>query len=196
LFDEGFDVLIRVGELADSSLVARSLGWLEFVVGASPGYLAEYGEPKTPIDLTQHRWVLPMRIDNVLGSSPHWEFFKDGECCPVVVSSYVTARDSIGIPEAVISGAGIACLYSVAFMQPICAGLVKPLLTDWRTVGRPVYAVFPNARAITPKTLALVDFISELLAQAEKQFPRRSMKLPVKSAPPLRSVSRTKRRSV
>jgi len=173
LFDEGFDVLIRAGELADSSLVARPIGWLEMVVGASPRYLVEYGEPKTPADLKHHRWALPARIDNVLGSSPHWEFFKDGERCQVTVSSYVTMHDSIGLPETVVGGGCIACLYSIALMHPISEGLVKPILTDWKVPGRPVFAVFPNARGITPKTQALVDYFSELIARAAKHFPRR-----------------------
>jgi DNA-binding transcriptional LysR family regulator len=166
LFDEGFDMLIRAGDLPDSSLVARAIGRLELVVGASPGYLAQYGEPETPAELERHRWVLPTRIDNYLGSSPHFEFFKNGERCPVTVSSYVTTRDSIGLPESVIGGAGIACLYTVALMRPISEGLVKPLIADWKTPGRPVYAVFPNARAITPKAQVLVDFFSELVARA------------------------------
>jgi hypothetical protein len=47
----------------------------------------------------------------------------------------------------VIGGAGIVCVYDVALMQPIADGVVKPILTDWTVPGRPVYAVFPNARA-------------------------------------------------
>ena len=173
LFDEGFDVLIRAGDLVDSSLVARPIGWLEMVVAASPRYLAQYGEPKTPADLEHHRWALPARIDNVLGSSPHWEFFRKGERCVVTVTSYVTVRDGIGLPETVVGGGGIACLYSIAFLRPICEGLVNPILTDWRVPGRPVYAVFPTARAITPKTLAVVEYVSGLVSEAAKKFPRR-----------------------
>ena len=173
LFDEGFDVLIRAGELPDSSLVARPIGWLELIVAASPSYLAKYGEPKSPADLERHRWVLPRRIDNVLGWSPHFDFFKGRERCAITVSSYLTARDSIGLHESVIGGAGISCLYSVALMRPISQGLVKPLVTDWRVPGRPVYAVFPNARGITPKTRALVDLFSSFIAEAANHFPRR-----------------------
>jgi DNA-binding transcriptional LysR family regulator len=173
LFDEGFDLLIRAGDLVDSSLVARPIGWLEMVVAASPRYLEQHGEPKTPADLEHHRWVLPARIDNVLGSSPHWEFFKGDERSAVTVTSYVTARDSIGLPETVVGGGGIACLYSIALLKPICEGQVRPILTEWRVPGRPVYAVFPNARAITPKTLAVVEYVSGLVSEATAKFPRR-----------------------
>jgi DNA-binding transcriptional LysR family regulator len=174
LFDEGFDLLIRAGELSDSGLVARNIGWLELVVGASPSYLAKHGEPKAPIDLECHRWILPRRIDSVLGWSTHFDFYKNGEKRVITASSWVTVRDGIGIPECVIGGAGISCLYSVAFVRPIAQGLVKPLVADWTIQGRPVYAVFPNARGINPKTRALVEFFAGLVADAAKQFPRSS----------------------
>jgi DNA-binding transcriptional LysR family regulator len=173
LFDEGFDVLIRAGELEDSGLVARPIGGLELVVGASPRYLTRHGVPKTPADLQSHRWVLPRRVDNVLGWSPHFEFFKDGQKCAITVPSWITVRDGIGIPESVIGGVGISCVYSVAFMRPIRQGLIKPLLTDWRVPGRPVYAVFPNARAITPRTRVVVEFFAGLIAEAAKKYPHR-----------------------
>lgn len=171
LFDEGFDVLFRVGPLANSSLVARSIGWLELIVAASPSYLAEFGEPKTPADLARHRLVVPARIDNVRGHSPHMEFVRNGKRYPVTVPIHVAALDNIGLPEMVIGGAGLACLSSVAFMLPVRAGLVKPILKSWRVDAKPVHAVFPNARAITPKSVAVVDYISDLVAQAERAFP-------------------------
>ena len=172
LFDEGFDLLIRAGEPVDSTLVARRIGWLEVVLVASPRYLSEYGEPKTPADLKNHRWALPTRSDNLLGSSVSWEFFRKGKRHSVVVSSYVTMRDSIGFHEALIGGAAIGGVYTVAIMRSVRDGLLKRILADWRIYGRPAYAVFPNSRGITPKTLAVVDLFSELVAEAEKQFPR------------------------
>jgi len=172
LFDEGFDLMIRAGDLPDSTLVARHIGHLEFVLAASPRYLERFGEPKTPADLERHRWVLPKRIDTYLGNSPHWVFTKGRQSCPVTVQSHITMRDSIGTPEAVIGGMGIGCLYTVALMRPIELGLVKPLLNGWTTPGRPVYAVFPNKQVITPRTLSVVQYFADLLARAGRQFDR------------------------
>jgi DNA-binding transcriptional LysR family regulator len=87
LFDEGFDLLIRAGDLPDSNLVARPIGRLEMVLAASPRYLAQFGEPSSPLDLEHHRWALPARVDNFLGSSPRWEFFKGEERCLVTAQS-------------------------------------------------------------------------------------------------------------
>lgn len=166
LFDEGFDVLIRVGELPDSTLVARRIGWLELIVGAAPAYLAKYGVPKTPTDLEQHRWAVHARVDD--GSSPHYEFIKGKRRCAITVHPCIKVRDGMGLLEGVIGGACIACLYDIAFSRAIELGLVKPLVADWKTRGRPVYAVFPNAHGITPKAKALVDFYAELVANVTR----------------------------
>jgi len=189
LFDEGFDVLIRIGELSDSNLVARSVGWLEQIVVASPSYLADNGDPTDPIDLAHHRWVFPARIDDVQAHSPHLEFTRDGRRITVTASTCVVALDNIGLPESVVGGAGIACLSSIAFLYAFNAGLVKRILSDWSVKARPVYAVFPNARAITPKTVAIVELISELVAEAERVFPSRSAPLPKNNSAPVYQTS-------
>jgi DNA-binding transcriptional LysR family regulator len=173
LFDEGFDLLIRAGDLPDSNLVARPIGSVEMVLAASPGYLAQFGEPKSPEDLEHHRWALPARVDNYLGSSPHWEFSRGKECRQVTVRNCVTIRDSVGLPESAAGGIVIVCIYRIALTQYIAAGHVKILMPDWTVPKRSVYAVFPNARAITPKAQALVDFFANLVAPARKPSPRR-----------------------
>ena len=95
LFEEGFDVLIRAGELPDSTLVARRIGWVDLIVGAAPGYLAKYGTPKTPADLEHHRWAVPARVDD--GSGPHYEFVKGRKRCSITVHPRVKMRDGAGL---------------------------------------------------------------------------------------------------
>jgi LysR family transcriptional regulator, regulator for bpeEF and oprC len=176
LLDEGFEVLIRVGDLPDSTLVARKIGLLEFVVVASPRYLKRHGIPRSPADLTRHRMALPARLDDA-SSSVNWDFFKDGERCTIRVPGYVMARDGMGLPEAVIGGGGIARLYRIALMHAITQGLVTPLLTEWTSPAHPVYAVFASAHAITPKTKALVDFVCDIVARSQGQSKVKQRKL-------------------
>lgn len=170
LLDEGFDVLIRAGALPDSTLVARRIGTFELVVCAAPRYLRRYGTPKTPMDLEKHRLAIPWRIDD--SSSAHWEFAKGNERCSVTIRSCLRVRDGMGLPETVVGGAAICRLYRIAFIRAMTAGLVKPILTDWSCESEPAYAVFPNARAMTPKATAAVDFIAELMARTERQWRR------------------------
>ena len=98
---------------------------------------------------------------------------KGTESQAVTVRSYVTSRDSVGVVESVVGGAGIAGLYTVSLLLPIQQGLLRPILTDWTIPGRPGFAVFPNKRAITPKTRVMVELFSEFIARAAKHFPRR-----------------------
>lgn len=72
LIDEGVDVAIRSGELADSRLIARTLGGFRFVLCASPAYLAEYGAPDSPAELAAHKCIFfrfPRRADPALGTA-------------------------------------------------------------------------------------------------------------------------------
>ncbi|MDQ6679854.1 MAG: LysR family transcriptional regulator, partial [Pseudomonadota bacterium] len=59
--DEGLDVVLHVGQLSDSSLLARQIGWSRSLVCASPGYLAAAGEPRHPEELARHRAVIYAR---------------------------------------------------------------------------------------------------------------------------------------
>ena len=111
--------------------------------------------------------ALPARVDDVSGA--RWEFVRGDERCTVVVPSCLRVRDGMGLPETVISGAAISRLYRIALMPAISDRLVVPILTDWTCPKDPVYAVFPSARAITPKTAAIVDFIRELMNRSEQQ---------------------------
>jgi LysR family transcriptional regulator, regulator for bpeEF and oprC len=164
LLDEGFDVLIRVGGLPDSNLIARQIGWLEFVVAAAPRYLKQYGIPKSPEDLQRHRAVIPARLDEETGA--RWEFTRRGERRTITVAGCLSVRDGVGLPESAVSGAGIVWLYEIALISALRNGLLTPVLTDWSSPRHPVYAVFASARASTPKTRAVVDYVSKLLVRA------------------------------
>jgi DNA-binding transcriptional LysR family regulator len=164
LLDEGYDVLIRIGELPDSNLVARTIGMAPLIVAAAPRYIAKHGLPSDPGELEHHRWALPARLDDA--SSSHWEFAKSGEHRKITVSGCVIVSDGMGLPETVVSGAAVACLYRIAFMQALEDGFVQVIIPDWVAPSHPVYAVFPSARAITRKSEAVVQFVGELLKRS------------------------------
>src|SRR5256885_3219169 len=72
LVEDGVDLAVRIGHLADSSLVARHVGEMRRIVVASPGYLKARGEPKTPEAIASHDTIL-------FGSAPEWRFVRDGQ---------------------------------------------------------------------------------------------------------------------
>jgi LysR family transcriptional regulator for bpeEF and oprC len=164
LLEEGFDVLIHVGTLPDSNLIAHPLGWLERVVAATPRYLEKYGTPMSPKDLEHHRVGLPARIDDK--SSARWEFSRGNERCTVNVRSCLRSRDAFGLSDAVTSGAVITRIYRIGLMSAIKDGTVLSVLDDWDCPKDPVYAVFASARAITPKARTIVDFVRQLMTES------------------------------
>jgi LysR family transcriptional regulator, regulator for bpeEF and oprC len=166
LLEEGFDVLIHAGALPDSNLIAHSIGWLERVVAATPRYLERHGTPMSPGDLEQHRVGLPARVDDK--STARWEFSRGNERCTVNLRSCLRLRDGFGLSEVVASGAVISRIYRIGVMRAINDGSVTPVLTDWDCPKDPAYAVFASARAITPKTRIVVDYVRQLVTASKR----------------------------
>ena len=106
VFDEGLDVVLHIGPLADSSLVARQLGWTDPVVCASPDYLATHGEPMHPRELVDHRAIVYARRDEE--ANTRWVFRRGEESCHVDVPARTVSRDGVGLVDAAVGGAGIA----------------------------------------------------------------------------------------
>ncbi len=157
LLGEGFDLAIRVGELAsDSLLAARRLSELPTRLYAAPGYLAEHGEPKRPDDLLRHRavrllaghgeplpWVLQRGTDR-------WEGLPPGQ---------VNANSPEFLIRIISAGAGIAAVpddFAIGFVR---AGTLRRVLPDWRLPSPAVSAVFPGRKLMPAKTRVFIDML-------------------------------------
>ena len=159
LVEEGQDVAIRFGKLQDSSMVARQLAVSRRAICCSPDYLARFGEPKHPSDLTAH---------NRLGFSTaihlnEWIFrLPDGSEYPVKVEGNFTANNGETIHEMVLAGLGIARLAEFLVSSEVREGkLVRILRPFYRDVEVPINAVYPTRRHLSPKVRAFVDFLVE-----------------------------------
>jgi DNA-binding transcriptional LysR family regulator len=104
--EEGFDVTIRIGELADSSLIARKLAPARRVLAASPEYLARYGEPHEPEDLARHR-CLNFGHTTLL---QRWQLTRDGETISVPIASSLCSNNGDVLVAAARKGQGITML--------------------------------------------------------------------------------------
>lgn len=153
--EEDVDVLIRTGEMHDSSLVARRLAEVQRYVCAAPQYLSRHGVPRTPEDLLQHNCLLhnhPTRANDWLFNGP------DGKVV-IRASGTFSANISGVLHTAVLAGIGIARLATFMIGADIKAGRLVPLLTDYDSQPVPLYAVYPHRRHLSPKVRALVDFL-------------------------------------
>lgn len=159
---EGFDVDIRIGEVADSRLVARLLGHLSFVICASPAYLKRHGEPKKPEDLERHNCLAYSQIHT--GRLREWQFRENGKVYGKTVSGSLHASNSEALLVAATSGLGIVSVSRFIASEAIASGKVKPVLTKYVAPGPPVHAVYLKGQHVSPKVRALIAFLSRNLA--------------------------------
>jgi len=160
VLDSGLDVVLCVGRLADSTLVARRLGWAQHVVCAAPDYLRRWGEPSRPHDLAQHRAIIPARPDEE--PNTRWEFTRGRERHVVSVDVGRVVRDGIGLVDAGAGGGGVLRPYEFSARPYIAAGSLKVLMPDWSSSRHPVYAVFPKARHVPAKVRVFLEFARSL----------------------------------
>ncbi|MFZ5719580.1 MAG: LysR family transcriptional regulator [Pseudomonadota bacterium] len=160
LVEEGFDVAVRIGHLADSSLVARKLAAVRLVTCASPEYLARAGAPTALEDMAKHEAILDsnMRDPNL------WRFGPHGDAREVRVHGRLKFSGAEACVAAAVAGFGIARSPAFAAADELRAGRLVPVLCNFEPELIHVYAVYPHARHLAAKVRAFVDFLAERYA--------------------------------
>jgi len=159
LVEEGVDVAVRIGELADSALVARKVGAVQRVLVASPAYLAARGAPTTPADLERHDIIAFEGVD----ATPDWRF---GGAAPTTVRPH--PRLSVNGAEAAIaaveSGLGVTRALSYQVRAGLAAGRLRLVLHNFAPPPIPVSLAHPPARRASPNVSAFIAAASQTLA--------------------------------
>lgn len=156
LFDEGYDVAVRIGRLRDSSLIAKRLAPNRRVVCASPAYLEKYGTPQVPEDLTQHSCLLYTNVP----TAEQWQFRVDGEQRTVRVSGCLRANNGDILLAAAIAGHGITVTPTFMCGEALASGRLECILSEYTMSDSAVFAVYPQNRHLSPKVRAFVDFLA------------------------------------
>ena len=154
LVEEHIDVALRVGDLADSSLIAVRVGEIHRVACASPAYLKSRGTPKSPNDLPAHDCVSypPMQ------SPGTWRFTRDQTEYAVPVRSRFIASNLESACDAARAGLGITVAFSYLVAEPIRSRELVPLLQDFQPPPQPVSFVYSPNRFMPAKLRAFLDF--------------------------------------
>jgi len=153
---EGFDLAIRVGRLADSTLVARKLAPSRQVVVASPAYVKAHGEPKSPEELAAHNCL----VYTLTASGNVWRFTRGGEEARVPVTGNLRLNNGLLQRDAAERGAGVVVLPTFYVGPLVAAGRLVVLLADWKPPELGIYAVYPQTTHVPPKVRAFVDFLA------------------------------------
>ncbi len=157
LIEEGLDVSVRVGELDDSSLIARKIASARMVVCASPDYLKQYGRPQEPEDLKNFNCLLyTMRIPN-----HEWNF--KGPRGEIFVPVNGTFRSNVGdtLRVAANTGRGLIQLPTYMVGQDLKQGRLEAVLTEFEPEPRPIHAVYPHRQHLSAKVRVWVDYLYE-----------------------------------
>jgi DNA-binding transcriptional LysR family regulator len=163
LVEEGYDVAVRIGVLADSSLVARRLAPSHLVLCAAPGYLVARGRPAAPEDLARHDCA----SYSYRTAGPEWRFLGPDGLRRVKVSGRVTVNNGDVLLAAALRGLGIVMLPSFIAGDALRAGHLERVLPEWRVAEEAnVYAVYPASRNLSPKVRVFVDFLAERFGEA------------------------------
>lgn len=160
LIDEGFDLAIRIGELGDADLIAKPLTLYRMVICASPGYLAQYGRPETPQDLSAHHCL----SHSVWNSSSGW-MLKDGDNPRLATESVFMCNDGNGLRMAAIAGAGLLLQPEVLVTQDLASGTLVQVLQAYSPKPHPVHIVYRQDRRPLPKLTRFVSYLLENVPQ-------------------------------
>jgi DNA-binding transcriptional LysR family regulator len=160
--EEGVDVTVRIGELADSSLVARRLAATRRLLLASPDYLARHGAPQEPDDLILHRCLVYGHV----AARQRWQLTRDGAKISVPVASALCANNGEVLREAACKGLGIALLPTVIAGDAIKAGRLVVVLDAYSPPPLPIHALYAANRFLAAKTRLFIDFLAARFADA------------------------------
>ena len=166
LVTEPFDVAIRMGELADSNLIARLLARLSVQVYASPRYVELSGEPTHPADLAQHECV-------GFPKAGTWTLHRGPETVEVEVGGRFLVN-SVGLFRRLATlDLGVILLPQEIAADDVAAGRLRRILPDWQGKSTPVYAL-TETRLLPAKTQRFIEFLQERLGQHVETKPPHS----------------------
>lgn len=159
LVEEGIDVAVRIGQLPDSTLIAKRIGAVQRVLVASPGYLASRGLPAAPEDLRLHSIIA------FTGLMPNreWRFLNGQKPGSVSLNPGLELNDAVAAMQAAEEGHGITIALSYMVSDKIRDGTLAPVLDAFALPPVPVHLVYPHARLVAPKVRAFVDFAAPRL---------------------------------
>jgi DNA-binding transcriptional LysR family regulator len=160
LVNEGHDLAIRIGKLADSSLIARRLAPCRHVVCASPAYLQARGEPRSPEELEDDRHDCLLYRNRTI--SNEWRFRIGGEWRSLRVrATRLGVNNGDVLRDAAIAGIGLVVLPTFIVSEALRRGDLKAVLCDFELDDPAINAVWPPNRELSAKVRAFVDFLSE-----------------------------------
>jgi DNA-binding transcriptional LysR family regulator len=158
LVEDGVDLAVRIGHLADSTLVARHVGEMRRIVVASSDYLRQRGELDTPEAIASHETIQ----FGAVTASPDWRFVEDGREIRVACTPRFTTNSADAAIQYAEQGGGLTRVLAYQAAEAIKAGRLKIVLAKFEQPPLPIHVVYPTSRLLSAKVRTFIDLVIEL----------------------------------
>lgn len=156
--EEQVDLAIRVGELKDSSLIAKKVGEVAFSVYASPKYLKSHRAPNVPVDLNDHRCIVFSPV-----SMPGWKLKSSKKSVTVSLPNRVVVNDINLVRDFALLGEGMALIPSFLCESDVKSGRLVQVLKDWRSDVSPIHFVYPAQTYVQPAVKMFIEMSAPIM---------------------------------
>jgi DNA-binding transcriptional LysR family regulator len=157
---EGFDIGIRLGQLEDASMIARTIAHNRYILAAAPSYLKRHGTPQHPSDLARHD-CLVIRENDAYGV---WKFTHKSDTETVRVSGTLASNNGEVVRDWALEGHGVILRSEWDLAEHLRRGKLVELMPEWQAPGADIHAVFPQRLHLSAKVRVLIDFLVESFA--------------------------------
>jgi DNA-binding transcriptional LysR family regulator len=157
LVEDGVDLAVRIGHLADSSLVARQVGEMRRIVVASSAYLKQHGEPKTPEVIASHATIQ----FGATAAPPDWRFVRDGHEIRVTCAPHFITNSADAAIQYAGQGGGLTRVMFYQAVDAIKAGRLRIVLAKFEPPPLPIHIVYPTSRLLSAKVRTFIDLVTE-----------------------------------
>jgi DNA-binding transcriptional LysR family regulator len=158
LVEEGVDLAVRIGHLADSSLVARHVGDMRRIIVASPGYLKSRGEPRRPKDISAHDTIQ----FGANSASTDWRFVDSGSEIRLNYAPRLSTNSADAGIQYAEAGGGLTRVLAYQAAEAIKRGRLKIVLAKFEPPPLPIHIVYPTSRLLSSKVRTFIDLVVEI----------------------------------
>ena len=158
LVEDGIDLAVRIGHLADSSLVARQVGEMRRIVVASSGYLQQHGEPNTPEAIASHETIQ----FGAMTAAPDWRFVEDGREIRVACTPRFTTNSADAAIQYAEQGGGLTRVLAYQAADAIKGGRLRVVLAQFEPPPLPIHIVYPTSRLLSAKVRTFIDLVTDI----------------------------------
>jgi DNA-binding transcriptional LysR family regulator len=161
LVGEGIDIEVRLGEVSDSSLICRRLGWTTAFLVASPGYVDDRGIPAGPDEIAEHDCICYSRG----GETRTWVLVNGADHVRLVITPRMVFNNATAVHRATIAGGGLSILSHILVAEDIASGRLINVLPCLPPTRLPITAVYASRRNLPLRVRTVLDFLTDAVKE-------------------------------